>query len=193
MDDITLLLSQAQTGGAEEQQRLWNTVYGELKRMAAARMAGERRQVTMQATVLVHEVWRRLGGSAPGEAEMSFENRSHFFSVASEAMRRILVEQARRRLSLKRGGGQDFAPLEEAEIVATSADEKILEVHEALDDLERQDPRKVEIVRLHFFVGLTNEEICALLGLSDSTVRREWTAAKAWLFQAIQRGRGASV
>lgn len=150
--------------------------------MAAGKMAGENRQVTLHATVLVHEVWLRLGDGAA-----AFDNRAHFFTAASEAMRRILVDQARRRLSQKRGSGEEALPIEEAEIVAAGTDEKILQVHEVLDELALNAPRQAEIVRLHFFVGLTNDEIAALLGIGESTVRREWTLAKAWLFQAIQR------
>ena len=180
MTALTHLLSQARSGDAAAASQLWQAVYAELKQMAAGRMAGEKRQVTLQATVLVHEVWLRLGDGA------AFENRAHFFTTASEAMRRILVDQARRRLSQKRGSGEEALPTEEAEIVTAGTDEKILQVHEVLDELALHAPRQAEIVRLHFFVGLTNDEIAALLGIGESTVRREWTLAKAWLFQAIQ-------
>ncbi len=180
MTALTHLLSLARSGDTMAASRLWQAVYAELKQMAAAKMAGEKRQVTLQATVLVHEVWLRLGDGA------AFENRAHFFTAASEAMRRILVDQARRRLSQKRGSGEEALPIEETEIVAAGTDEKILQVHEVLDDLALQAPRQAEVVRLHFFVGLTNDEIAALLGIGESTVRREWTLAKAWLFQAIQ-------
>lgn len=183
MNQVTHLLSQAHSGDAEASARLWQAVYAELKQMAAGKMAGEKRQVTLQATVLVHEVWLRLGNAA------AFDDRAHFFTAASEAMRRILVDQARRRLSQKRGSGEEALPIEEAEIVAAGTDEKILQVHEVLDELALQSPRQAEIVRLHFFVGLTNDEIATLLGISESTVRREWTLAKAWLFQAIQKTR----
>lgn len=178
--DITQILSQARSGDAAAVSRLWQEVYGELKQMAAVKMAGEKRQVTLQATVLVHEVWLRLGDAA------DFENRAHFFTAASEAMRRILVDQARRRLSQKRGAGEAVVALEDVSIEAAAPDEKILQVHEALDELAQHSPRQAEIVRLHFFVGLTNEEIAALLGLGESTVRREWTLAKAFLYQMIR-------
>jgi len=108
MNQVTHLLSQVRSGDAEAASRLWQAVYAELKQMAAGRMAGEKRQVTLQATVLVHEVWLRLGDAA------AFENRAHFFTAASEAMRRILVDQARRRLSQKRGSGEEALPIEEA-------------------------------------------------------------------------------
>jgi RNA polymerase sigma factor (TIGR02999 family) len=180
MTALTHLLSQARSGDAAAASQLWQAVYAELKQMAAGKMAGEKRQVTLQATVLVHEVWLRLGDGA------AFENRAHFFTAASEAMRRILVDQARRRLSQKRGSGEEALQIEEAEIVTAGTDEKILQVHEVLDELAQHAPRQAEIVRLHFFVGLTNDEIAALLGIGESTVRREWTLAKAWLFQAIQ-------
>ena len=180
MTALTHLLSQARSGDAAAASQLWQAVYAELKQMAAGKMVGEKRQVTLQATVLVHEVWLRLGNAA------AFENRAHFFTAASEAMRRILVEQARRRLSQKRGGGEEALPIEEAQIAAEGTDEKLLQVHEVLDELALHAPRQAEIVRLHFFVGLTNEEIATLLGIGESTVRREWTLAKAWLFQAIK-------
>ena len=188
MTDITQMLSMAQAGDPASAGRLWAAVYGELKKMAAGRMAGEKRQVTLQATVLVHEVWMRLAGPNGGEGR-AVENRAHFFSAAAEVMRRILVDQARRRLSQKRGAGEESVPWEEAQVVATAPDEKLVEVNGVLDELAQHAPRQAEIVRLHFFVGLTHDEIAALLSLSESTVRREWMLAKAWLFQAIRAGR----
>ncbi len=186
MTAITHLLSEARSGDAAVVSRLWQEVYGELKRIAAVKMAGEHRQVTLQATVLVHEAWMKLAGGGHAEPGV-FENRAHFFSAASEAMRRILVDQARRRLSQKRGAGEAVVPLEEVCIEAVQPDEKILQVHEALDELAQHSPRQAEIVRLHFFVGLNHQEIAALLGMGESTVRREWALAKVWLFQAIRR------
>lgn len=187
---LTHLLSQARSGDAAADSHLWQEVYGELRRMAAVKMAGEKRQVTLQATVLVHEAWMKLAGGSPAEQGV-FENRAHFFTAASEAMRRILVDQARRRLSLKRGAGEAVVALEDVSIKAAAPDDKILQVHEALDELARLSPRQAEIVRLHFFVGLTNEEIAALLGIGESTVRREWALAKVWLFQAVKKDRSA--
>lgn len=187
MTALTHLLSQARSGDAEAASRLWQAVYGELKQMAAGKMVGEKRQVTLQATVLVHEVWLRLaGGVGAGAAGAAFENRAHFFSAAAEAMRRILVDQARRRLSQKRGAGEEALPIEEAQVAASASDEKIIEIHEVLDDLARHASRQAEIVRLRFFVGLTNDEISAVLGIGESTVRREWTLAKSWLYNAIR-------
>lgn len=180
MTALTHLLSAARSGDADAAHQLWQAVYAELKRMAAGKMAGEKRQVTMQATVLVHEAWLRL------EGEAGFQSRAHFFTAASEAMRRILVDQARRRLSQKRGAGEAAVALDEVEIAVEKPDEKLLLVHEVLDDLERAFPRQAEIVRLHFFVGLKHEEIAALLGIGESTVRREWTLAKVWLMQAVR-------
>lgn len=186
MSDITLFLSQARNGEVDATARLWQAVYAELKQMAVGRMAQEKRQVTLQATMLVHEAWLRLDGADGQPKKQVFENRAHFFTAASEAMRRILVDQARRRLSQKRGLGEEALALEEASIVAAVSDEKIMEVNEVLDELAVHSPRQAEIVRLHFFVGLTNDEIAALLGIGESTVRREWTLAKVWLFQAMR-------
>ncbi len=185
MSDVTFLLAAVRSGEPGAEDRLWELVYSELRLIAGGRMAREHRQVTLQATALVHEAWIRLSSPEGGAV---WESRAHFFSAASEAMRRVLIEQARRRLAGKRGGGQSREALSDLQIEAPSPDEKLLEVHEVLDELERIDPRQARIVKLRFFAGLGHEEIAALLGIGESSVRREWTLAKAWLFRAIKGG-----
>jgi RNA polymerase sigma factor (TIGR02999 family) len=159
-------------------------VYDELRRLAAAKMSHESGGQTLQPTALVHEAWLRLGA----DAQPQWQNRNHFLAAAAEAMRRILVENARRKMRLKRGGGQDRVDLEESAIVAPADDEKLLQVHEALDALAAEDPQKAQIVKLRFFAGLGYEEIAALLGVNERTVRRHWEAAKVRLFQSIKAG-----
>jgi len=132
----------------------------------------------------VHEAWLRMGG----DAQPDWQNRAHFFSAASESMRRILVENARRKLRLKRGGGAERVELHESAIQAPAEEEKLLQVHEALNALAAEDPQKAEIVKLRFFVGLGLEEIAALLGVNEKTVRRHWEVAKVRLFQNIKAG-----
>src|SRR5262245_28255218 len=144
-------------------------------------MAQEAPGQTLQPTALVHEAWVRLGG----ETQPDWQNRAHFLAAAAEAMRRILVENARRKLRLKRGGGQERIELHESELQAPVEDEKVLQVHEALDALAAEDPQKAEIVKLRFFVGLGHDEIAALLGVNEKTVRRHWEVAKVKLFQTI--------
>jgi RNA polymerase sigma factor (TIGR02999 family) len=184
MSDITRILQSIEGGGSKAPEELLPLVYQELRRMAAAKMAHEAPGQTLQPTALVHEAWLRMGGNE----QPAWQNRSHFFGAAAEAMRRILVENARRKLRLKRGGGQEHVELEESAIAGPAEDEKIVQVHEALDALAQEDPEKAEIVKLRFFVGLGHEEIAALLGLNEKTVRRHWEVAKLRLFQSIQAG-----
>src|SRR5262245_9965714 len=145
-------------------------------------MAHEAAGQTLQPTVLVHEAWLRLGGNT----QSAWQNRAHFFSGAAEAMRRILVENARYKLRLKRGGGRERVEFEESAIEAPAEEEKVVQVHEALDALATEDPQKAEIVKLRFFVGLNHHEIAALLGVNEKTVRRHWEVAKVQLFQCIK-------
>ena len=186
MSDVTLLLTAAKHGEPGAEQRLWRTVYEELRRIAGEKMSHERREVTLQATILVHEAWLRMAG--PDAAPQTWNGRAHFFSAAAEAMRRILVDQARRRLSRKRGGRAEHVGEEHAATVAAPDDEKLLQVHEVLDALALEDEQKAQIVKLRFFAGFTNDEIAQMLEVNEKTVRRQWTLAKDWLFKAIQAG-----
>ncbi len=181
MNDVTRVLHAMAAGDESGSAALLESIYEELRRMAAGKMAGERASHTLQATALVHEAWLRLAGGAP-----SWENRRHFFGAASEAMRRILVENARRRAAEKRGGGLDATALDEELHGAASEDDKLLQVHEVLDSLEAEDPLKAKIVKLRFFAGLGHDEIAALLDINEKTVRRHWELAKVWLYRAIR-------
>jgi RNA polymerase sigma factor (TIGR02999 family) len=182
VSELTQILRSIQEGVPQAADALLPLVYDELRRLAAAKMARELPGQTLQPTALVHEAWLRLGG----DEQPRWQNSAHFLGAAAEAMRRILVENARRKLCLKRGGGQEKVELCEAAIEAPVEDEKILQVHEALDALEAEDPRKAQIVKLRFFAGLGHEEIAALLGVNEKTVRRHWEIAKVRLFQRIK-------
>jgi len=184
MSEITQILAAAQQGDPQPAEELLPLLYDELRRLAVAKMAHEAPGHTLQPTALVHEAWLRLGCGA----ESKWQNRAHFLAAAAEAMRRILVENARRKLRLKRGGKPERVELEESAIAAPAEDEKVLQVNEALDRLAQEDPQKAEIVKLRFFVGLSHDEIAALLGVNEKTVRRHWEVAKVHLFQSIKSG-----
>lgn len=181
MPDYTRLLN-ASTASSDNDR--FAGLYAELKKIAAGRMALECQDRTLDATALVHEAWLRLQKSAPE----SWRDRKQFFAAAAEAMRRILVESARRRLAVKRGGGEDAVPLDRLPDLPTpAADERLLGIHEVLDQLEAEDEIKARIVKLRFFSGLNHDEIAALLEVNEKTVRRHWALAKVWLFQAIEK------
>lgn len=180
MSQVTRILESIQGGDPKAAEELLPLVYEELRRQAAARMALESPGQTLQATALVHEAWLRLAG----QRNQHYQNRHCFFGAAAEVMRRILVDRARRRKAARHGGGQERVELDAVEI-ATSDDELIQGVNEALDQLAKLDPEKAEIVKLHFFVGLSFEEIAALLGVNERTVRRHWTFAKAWMCKEL--------
>jgi RNA polymerase sigma factor (TIGR02999 family) len=182
VSDVTSILQRVRNGDSAASDELLPLIYDELRRLAAAKMARENPGQTLQATALVHEAWLRLGG----DNQPDWQNRAHFLGAASEAMRRILVENARRKLRLKRGAGSERVELHESAIQAPIDDEKILQVHEALDRLAAEDKQKAEIVKLRFFAGLNHDEIAALLGVNEKTVRRHWEVAKVRLFQLIQ-------
>ena len=161
-------------------------VYEELRRVAAQKMARESAGQTLQPTALVHEAWLRLGGDeAP-----SFENRAHFFGAAAEAMRRILIERSRRRLAAKRGGGAEVVDLDALEISSPVADDdQLLALNDALEKLATIDPRKAELVKLRYFVGMNFEETAAALGIAVPTAKQWWSYARAWL-KVEMRGAG---
>ncbi len=165
----------------QRQQALFEGLYRELKVIALSRMAGERSFVTLNPTSLVHEAWMRLekGNGDP------WQDRSHFFGAASEAMRRILVEAARKRNAIKRGNGQIPVPMEGIDLPDDTDHQRLLEVNDVLDALEAEDPMKAQIVKMRFYCGMENEEIAAILGVNEKTVRRHWQLAKVRLFRAI--------
>jgi len=180
--EITQVLNAIRSGDGRASEELLPLVYGELRRLAAARMAQEPAGQTLQATALVHEAWLRL----VGDGDRTWQNRAHFFGAAAEAMRRILVENARRKSRLKRGGGQERLNVEDLDLAATTPDDKILLMDEALEELQAQDAEKARIVVLKFFGGLTNQEVAESLRVAERTVERQWAYAKAWLFQRIK-------
>jgi RNA polymerase sigma factor (TIGR02999 family) len=182
MSDVTKLLMNA-TGDALALNQLYDAVYAELRAMAAQKMAAERPGHTLQPTALVHEAYLRLGG-AEG---FKFENQAHFFAAAAEAMRRILVDSARRHAQLKRGGGLERVELHETRIAAPVGNEKLLQVNDALDALAKEDPLKAEVVKLRYFVGLKHQEIADALGVSEPTIRRHWAVARVRLFELISQ------
>jgi len=184
MSAVTHPLSAAQQGDARARQELWEVVYRKLRVMAAHKMASEREGHTLQPTALVHEVFLRLAGGDSGAP--AWQGRGHFFGAATEAMRRSLVESARRKHRLKRGGDRLPEELDEDHLQHPATDEKILQVHQVLDELATVDPVKAEIVKLRFFVGLKHDEIARLLGVNEKTVRRQWELAKVWLLRAIR-------
>ena len=181
MNDVTLLFQRLQKGDSVAADELAPLVYAELRRIAAAKMARERPGQTLQATSLVHEAWLRLGDGV-------FSNRAHFFAAAAEAMRRILVERARRKSREKRGGGDaEHVDIDEVEIAAPEGnEEETLAVHEALEHLAARDARQAEIVKLRYFVGFSFEETAEVLGISSRTAKREWAYARAQLFRDIR-------
>ena len=188
MSQVTLILERARAGDPAAAQELLPFVYDELRRLAAHRMAGEAGGHTLQPTALVHEAWLRLGG----DEQPGWQNRSHFLGAAAEAMRRILVERARRRLAAKRGGGREPLDVAEIEIPAPVADgEALLRVNEALEKFGGVDPRKAELVKLRYFVGLTFAEAAQALGITVPVAKQWWAYARAWLVVEM-RGTPAS-
>ena len=177
------MLEAIQQGDPNAAQDLLPLVYDELRRLAAHKLAGEASSQTLQPTELVHEVWLRVAG----DKDQHWENCAHFFAAAAEAMQRILVERARRRQRLRHGGGQERVALEESAIAAPADDDKILLVSEALGALEAEDPLQAQVVKLRFFVGLSESEIARGLGVSEKTVQRYWAHAKTWLYQRIRQ------
>lgn len=190
MDDLTVILQDIDRGDAQAADRLLPLVYGELRKLAAAKMAKETPGQTLQPTALVHEVWLRLGG----DAQPDWKNGAHFFAAAAETMRRIFIDRARRRQAMRHGGGLVRANEEAVldAVAAPAADAEILDVHEALEALARHDARKAELVKQCYFVGLTLKEAALVLGISEPTARRDWTYARAWLFDRIQQLRSGS-
>jgi RNA polymerase sigma factor (TIGR02999 family) len=184
MSDVTLILERAGQGDPQAAASLLPLVYQELRRLAASKMAQEKPGQTLQATALVHEAWLRLGQSNRQE----WRGREHFFSAAAEAMRRILVENARRKLRLRHGGQLERVDFELVDLPVAADDEKCVQVSEALDRLAAVDERKAQVVKLHLFTGLELREIATVLDTSEKTVQRDWNFAKAWLSRELKAG-----
>jgi RNA polymerase sigma factor (TIGR02999 family) len=182
MNDVTHILNAIERGDPKAAGQLLPLVYDELRKLAASRMANEAPGQTLQPTALVHEAWLRLGG-APDQA---WESRAHFFGAAAEAMRRILIENARRKKALRHGAGQAQLDVQEVEIAAPAPDDQMLAIDEALNKLATLDKGKADLVKLRFFVGMTIEEAAAVLGISEATAKRWWIYARAWLYAEIR-------
>jgi RNA polymerase sigma factor (TIGR02999 family) len=182
MSNVTQLLQAIERGERQASEELLPLVYDELRKLARDRLRHEPAGQTLQATALVHEAWMRLvdQSAAPG-----WEGRGHFFAAAAEAMRRILVENARRKNRLKRGGDRDREDLDEAAIAAPESDDRLLDLDRALELLQKHDPRKAQLVKLRYFAGLTLEQAATALGIGTSTADRDWAYAKAWLFREM--------
>ncbi|HEY3763372.1 MAG TPA: sigma-70 family RNA polymerase sigma factor [Verrucomicrobiae bacterium] len=179
MSEFTQVLERARQGDAQAAAGLLPLVYEELRRLAAQKMSAESLTQTLQPTALVHEAWLRLVG---GNGEKEFANRSHFFSAAAEAMRRILIERARRRMAEKRGGGAKCLPMDEVEIISPiKDDDALLRLDEALEKYAAVDARKAELVKLRYFIGMNYEEAAAALGIAVPTAKEWWAYARAWL------------
>lgn len=178
MSDVTLILQQIEDGDPSAAEQLLPLVYEELRKLAAARMANESPDHTLQATALVHEAYVRL---VDGQHARHWNSRGHFFGAAAEAMRRILVDHARRQGSHKRGGQLTSSGTDIAQVAAPTANVDLIALDEALDDLAAQDPRKAELVKLRYFAGLTIRDAAAALGISESTADADWAYAKSWI------------
>lgn len=186
MADVTQILSQIEAGDPSAAEKLLPLVYDELRRLAAAKMAHEKPGQTLQATALVHEAYLRLVGAS----ETGWDNRGHFFSAAAEAIRRILVENARRKQAQKRGGDHNRVELSTAHLAVRHSVDDVLILDDALKKLAQSHPSVAELVRLRLFAGLSNEEAASILGVSPRTARRNWAFARAWLVRELEEAGG---
>jgi RNA polymerase sigma-70 factor (ECF subfamily) len=186
--DVTMLLGQLAAGDQTVMPRLMPLVYDELRRLAAGYMRKERADHTLQPTALVHEAYLRL----VEQRETSWKSRAHFFGVAAQLMRRIVIDHARSHLARKRGGEQEKVPLDEGALFAADRSAELVAVDQAMSRLEKLDPRQCRIVELRFFGGLTVEETAEFLKTSPRTVEREWTFAKAWLYMELRQLDGSN-
>lgn len=182
MTDATSMLQAIEQGDTFAAEKLLTLVYDELRKLAAGKMSHEVPGQTLQPTALVHEVWLRLMG---GDGQQ-FANRSHFFAAAAEAMRRILIDRARRKQAQKHGGGQERVDFEGLDLAAPDADDQLLAVNEALEKFASAYPVQAELVKLRYFAGMTNEETAQILEISVSTAKNYWAFARAWLFDEIR-------
>jgi RNA polymerase sigma factor (TIGR02999 family) len=185
--ELTVILQRLDQGDPRAADELLPLVYEELRTLAARKMARENPGQTLQATALVHEAWLRLGG----DDQQAWQSRAHFFSAAAKAMRRILIDNARRKNRQRHGGGAERVNFDGLDLAARMDDEQLLALNDALDRLSAHDEEKARVVKLRFFTGLTNEQTARVLGVSEPTVKRYWAYARAWLFREInidQRG-----
>ena len=183
MTDVTQILSQIEHGNSAAAERLLPLVYDELRKLASVKLANEKPGQTLQATALVHEAYMRLVGHAPTQ---QWDSRGHFFAAAAESMRRILVDNARKKAALRRGGSAKRLSLEQIQPAADSQDENLVALDEALNRLERVDKAHAELVKLRYFAGLSIPEAAKALGISVTTANRYWAYARAWLHEELQ-------
>lgn len=181
VSDVTHILRAIQSGEPKAAEELLPLVYDELRKLAAHRMSHEPPGNTLQPTALVHEAWLRLVASD----QQTWQNRAHFFGAAAEAMRRILIESARRKRALRHGGNQQRLDIDKLEIAAPTPDEELLAISDALEKFSTLDEAKAKLVKLRYFAGLTIEEAASILGISRATAKRWWTYARAWLYQQV--------
>jgi len=186
MSELTKILHATAQGDSSAARKLLPLVYDELRQLAARKMTQESCTQTLQPTALVHEAWLRLGG----DEQPTWENRTHFFCAAAEAMRRILIDRARSKQAIRHGGGQERLNVDEVEIAAPMQEDELLAVNEALDRFSQHAPQKAELVKLRYFAGFGLKEAGQVLGISEPTAVRWWTYSKTWLYQAIQETRG---
>jgi len=179
--ELTVILRRVEQGDPHAADELLPLVYEELRKLAAQKLARESPGQTLQATALVHEAWLRLGG----DDQPAWDNRGHFFAAAAEAMRRILIDNARRKRTLRHGGGAVRVNLDALELAANMDDEQLLALNEALEQFAAHDARKAELVKLRFFAGLTNEQAARVLKVSEPTAKRDWAYARAWLYREM--------
>ena len=179
---VTQVLEAVQKGDAKAAEELLPLVYEELRKLAAFKMANEAPGQTLQATALVHEAWLRIVGSGSPQ----FEGRAHFFAAAAEAMRRILIDRARRKQAMRHGGGQQRVDFEGLELPGPMPDDQLLALNDALDKLAQAHPRKAEVVKLRYFIGLTLHEAAEVLGIAPDTAKDDSAYARAWLFQKLK-------
>jgi RNA polymerase sigma factor (TIGR02999 family) len=184
MSDVTRILDRVQQGKAKAAEELLPLVYEELRKLAAHKMAGQPDGQTLQPTALVHEAWLKLAGAGRDQ----YADRVHFFAAAAEAMRQILIDKARRKAALKRGGGCSLQELHESQIELRAPSDEIVSVHEALDELAAEDALAAEVVKLRYFVGMTIPEVAEALQIAPRTADRHWLFARAWLKRAIRVG-----
>jgi RNA polymerase sigma factor (TIGR02999 family) len=184
MNEVTRILNAIERGDVKATDELLPVVYEELRLLAAQKLAHESPGQTLQATALVHEAYLRL----LGDEGQTWENRAHFFAAAAEAMRRILIDNARRKRRLKRGGGHEKVELGDAEPITNGPDDDLIALDEALEKLARIDKVKADLVKLRFFAGLTGEQAAKVLGISHNTADRYWAYARSWLHLEIARG-----
>jgi RNA polymerase sigma factor (TIGR02999 family) len=186
VSDVTRVMEAAQRGDPNAAAELLPLVYQELRKLAASKMANEAAGHTLQPTALVHEAWLRL----VGQENPKFAGRGHFFAAAAEAMRRILIDQARRKRAKRHGGGQERVDIQQIDLAPQEPDDQLLAINDALDKLAEQDAVEAELVKLRYFVGLSVEEAASLLDISPRTARNYWAHARTWLYHEVSvRGR----